>query len=339
MALSGGKGTLDCSQGGRLLSSAPGCSSCKKQRARRRQGSHPQWFGLRGHHGQVSAWQRSLLWVLGARGSLCAADTHWLLLGLEEQKCHEISCFCQVVAVWKWHLWNSAAVCDAESQGLPQGCPSFPLVPAANIIFPPLLFEEGFSPADAFYSFGWTFVDVCAELSITPLMPSLYWFGIAKWDAQCGVELGCRQDTDGSWFGWLYLGTSVVDTPNQAGFPSCGAAGMLETCHFPRTATVISNWKHHKAWVCSLRVPEVQLIFKAYRTSFTCLDALASLKLFLDKPAWECVSPKLGPAHIATHRARKCLMEIMSLPHQFLDSLLMLFIPSCCLRELMGWLN
>lgn len=54
----------------------------------------------------------------------------------------------------------------------------------------------------------------------------------------------------------------------------------------------------------------------------------------LTKLFWESVSRKLGPALIATHWAGKLLMEIMSLPHQFLDSLLMLLIPSCCLREL-----
>lgn len=67
---------------------------------RRRQESHLEWFRLRGHHGQVLSLLAQRLW---SRERIClpTADAHWLLLGLEEQKCHKISCFCQVLAVCK----------------------------------------------------------------------------------------------------------------------------------------------------------------------------------------------------------------------------------------------
>lgn len=132
MALSGSRGTFDCPQTQGVLVSASGCSSCQKkpnpQKARRRrQGSHLQWFRLRGHHGQVL----SLLavkplvraWSKRKGSCLCAADAHWLLLGLE-QKYHKISCFCSVC---KWHLSNSAAACDAACQGLLGAAPPLPL--------------------------------------------------------------------------------------------------------------------------------------------------------------------------------------------------------------------
>lgn len=88
------------------------------QRVRRRkQESHLEWFRLRGHHGQVLRLLAQRLWSR-ERSCLPTADARWLLLGLEEQKCHKISCFCQVLAVCEWHLSNSAAAHDAACQGL-----------------------------------------------------------------------------------------------------------------------------------------------------------------------------------------------------------------------------
>lgn len=49
---------------------------------------------------------------------LRAADARWLLLGLGEQKCHEMSRSCQVSAVWKRHLSNPAAARGAARRGL-----------------------------------------------------------------------------------------------------------------------------------------------------------------------------------------------------------------------------
>lgn len=92
------EGTLDCSQARGVLLQAILAAKKKKKELGEGGGDHLQWFRLRRHHGQVlSLLARSLLRGLGARGScLCAADAAWLLLGLEEQTCHEISCSCQV---------------------------------------------------------------------------------------------------------------------------------------------------------------------------------------------------------------------------------------------------
>lgn len=147
----------------------------------------------------------------------------------------------------------------------------FPLFQLPTSSLPPLLFEEGFSSADALRSFGWTFVDVCAEFSIASLTLSLYWFGIAKRDGQCGVGFGYGQGADGCWFGWLYLGTSVVDTSNPAGFPSCGALGYVRDVSLPMgSPSDPLQLKTSPSLVCSLRVPDVQLVFKHYRMRFTC---------------------------------------------------------------------
>lgn len=68
------------------------------------------------------------------------ADARWLLLGLEEQKCHQISCFCQVLAVCKRHLSNSAAAHDAVCQGLLRAALLLPLLqlPTPSPPLPPL---------------------------------------------------------------------------------------------------------------------------------------------------------------------------------------------------------